>query len=178
MLAIRQQLAKIYDLMYVEGQAGYEQIAYDERLFGELSALLDLLPNEGLTELLYRLSEGVPVLKVAELYNILIWSADARGTVDPEELQGWFYRRERRRVEVVARIDLFPSNSMDESERILAVLQKRFPDLDYLLAPLASEVAHRKAEEEAWSKYRRETFEMPKEVTPSILQIIENIKTR
>ena len=67
---------------------------------------------------------------------------------------------------------------MDESERIIGELSRRFPDLRYLLMPLMVEVKARIKEEKAWSDYRKETFEMPKEMTPGIMKIIENIKTR
>ncbi len=176
--AVRRQLATVYNLMYIEGQAGYEQVTFDERMFGQLSDLLDLLPEEGITELLFRLSDAVPALKVAELYNVLIWSSDTRGTIDAEEIQEWFYSKQRRRIEIAAQVDLFPSNSMDESERILTKLRQRFPDLDYLLKPLLKEIKSQMKEERAWSDYRRETFEMPKEMTPDILKIIKDIKLR
>ena len=175
---VRRQLALVYQLMYVEGQPGYQQVTFAESMFTELSELLDLLPEEGVTELLFRLSEGVPALKVAELYNVLIWSADARGVIDAEEIQEWFYSKQRRRIEIAAQVDLFPSNSMDESERVIEDLLQKFPDLDYLLRPLAAEVQAQLKEEQAWSDYRRETFEMPKEMTPGIMKIIRDIKVR
>ena len=164
--------------MYIKGKPGYEEVIFDERLFSELSDLLELLPAEGVTELLFRLSEGTPAMKVAELYNVLIWSADARGTVDPEEIQEWFYGKQRRRIEIACQVDLFPSNSMDESERVIKLLLEQYPDLDHLLYPLAKEIKAQIKEEKAWSDYRRETFEMPKEMTPDILKIIEGIKLR
>ena len=176
--AARQQLARVYDLMYIKGKAGYEEVVLDEQLFNELSDLLDLLPDEEVTELLFRLSEGVPTLKVAELYNVLIWSADARGTVDAEEIQEWFYSKQRRRIEIACQVDLFPSNSMDESERVVKLLMEKYPDLDHLLYPLAKEIKAQIKEEKAWSDYRRDTFEMPKEMTPDIMKIIEGIKLR
>ncbi|MBB4078936.1 hypothetical protein GGR28_001553 [Lewinella aquimaris] len=176
--AVRHQLAIVYDLMYVEGQPGYEQVSLAETMFTELTELLELLPGEGVTELLYRLSEGVPAIKVAELYNVLIWSADARGTIDAEEVQQWFYTKQRRRIEIAAQVDLFPSNSMDECERVIALLRKRFPDLEHLLRPLLKEVKAQIKEEKAWSDYRRDTFEMPKEMTPDIMKIIRGIKSR
>jgi hypothetical protein len=67
---------------------------------------------------------------------------------------------------------------MDESERIVTELLRRYPDLDYLLNPILDAVAAQIQEEKAWSDYRRETFEMPKEMTPSILEIIKDIKLR
>ncbi|CAH1001217.1 hypothetical protein LEM8419_02116 [Neolewinella maritima] len=176
--AAREQLALVYRLMYIEGQPGYQQVAFADTMFTVLSDLLDLLPEEGVTELLFRMSDGVEAIKVAELYNVLIWSADARGVVNGEEIQEWFYTKQRRRIEVVTQVDLFPSNSMDESERVIAGLRKQFPDLDYLLKPLAKEVKAQIKEEKAWSDYRRETFEMPKEMTPGILNIIKDIKLR
>ena len=176
--AIRQQLGLVYEQLYIRGKPGQEEVVFAETMFTELMALLDLLPEQDVTELLYRLSEGVEAIKLAELYNVLIWSADARGTVDPEEIQEWFYRKERRRVEVAAQVDLFPSNSMDESERVISDLRKRFPELDYLLRPLAREVQAQLKEEQAWSDYRKETFEMPKEMTPGIMKIIAGIKAR
>ncbi len=176
--AARQQLAQVYELMYIEGRPGYEQVSFAETLFTELSDLLEYLPEENATELLFRLSEGVPAIKVAELYNVLIWSADARGTIDAAEIQEWFYSKQRRRVEIAAQVDLFPSNSMDECERVLAVLKKQFPDLNYLLKPLLKEVKAQVKEEKAWSDYRRDTFEMPKEMTPDIMKIIAGIKAR
>ena len=176
--AARRQLATVYALMYIEGKPGYEQVSFDERMFSELSDLLELLPATGTTEVIFRLSEGVPAMKVAELYNVLIWSADSRGTIDAEEIQAWFYTKQRRRIEIAAQVDLFPSNSMDESERVIKMLMASFPDLDYLLYPLHKEIKAQIKEEKAWSDYRRETFEMPKEMTPDIMKIIKNIKTR
>ncbi|MCP9234422.1 hypothetical protein [Lewinella sp. JB7] len=176
--AARQQLALVYELMTISGQPGYQEVTLAESIFTALSDLLELLPDEGVTELLYRLSEGVPAIKVAELYNVLIWSADARGTIDAEEIQQWFYGKQRRRIEIAAQVDLFPSNSMDECERVVGELMKRFPDLDYLLYPLWKEIKAQIKEEKAWSDYRRETFEMPKEMTPDIMKIIRGIKSR
>ncbi|WP_116107183.1 hypothetical protein [Lewinella sp. IMCC34191] len=176
--ATRQQLARVYDLMYITGKPGYEEVTLAEEMFSTLSDLLDLLPEEGATELLFRLSEGVPALKVAELYNILIWSADARGTIDAEEIQEWFYSKQRRRIEIACQVDLFPSNSMDESERVVKMLLDKYPEIDYLLYPLAKEIKAHLKEEKAWSDYRRDTFEMPKELTPDIMKIIQGIKTR
>ena len=122
--------------------------------------------------------KGVSTLKVAELYNVLIWSADARGTIDAEEIQEWFYSKQRRRIEIACQVDLFPSNSMDESERVINLLLDKYPDLDHLLRPLAKEVKAQIKEEKAWSDYRRDTFEMPKELTPDIMKIIAGIKLR
>ncbi|MGB3801773.1 MAG: hypothetical protein WA952_18290 [Lewinella sp.] len=176
--AARQQLARVYDLMAITGKPGYEEVILAEEMFSALSDLLDSLPEEGATELLFRLSEGIPTLKIAELYNVLIWSADARGTIDAEEIQEWFYSKQRRRIEIACQVDIFPSNSMDESERVIKMLLDKFPDLDYLLYPLAREIKAQLKEEKAWSDYRRDTFEMPKELTPDILKIIEGIKLR
>ncbi|PPK87429.1 hypothetical protein CLV84_0370 [Neolewinella xylanilytica] len=176
--AARQQLARVYDLMYIEGKPGYEQVTFAEEMFTALSELRDSLPEEGVTELLFRLSDGIPPMKVAELYNVLIWSADARGTIDAEEVQEWFYSKQRRRIEIACQVDLFPSNSMDESERVIKLLLDKYPDLDYLLRPLAKEVKAQIKEEKAWSDYRRDTFEMPKELTPDIMKIIDGIKLR
>ena len=164
--------------MYIEGRPGYRQVAFADLMFTALSDLLDLLPEEGATELLFRMSEGVESIKLAELYNVLIWSADARGVIDAEEIQEWFYSKQRRRIEVATQVDLFPSNSMEESEQVIAGLRKQFPDLDYLLKPLAKEVKAQIKEEQAWSDYRKETFEMPKEMTPGIMKIIKDIKLR
>ena len=168
----------MYERIYVAGRPGQRQAAFAEDAFEHIAYLLDLLPEENATELIVRLSDGVDDLKVAELYNVLIWSADARGLIDPEEIQQWFYGKQRRRVAIAAQVDIFPSNSMDECERILEILNEQFPDLDYLLRPLAVEVANRQREEKAWSDYRKETFEMPKEMTPSIMNIIKDIKQR
>ena len=176
--AAREQLELVYSLMYIEGRPGYQQVAFADLMFTALSDLLDYLPEEGVTELLFRLSEGVEAIKVAELYNVLIWSTDARGLIDAEEIQEWFYTKQRRRIEIAAQVDLFPSNSMDESERVIAGLRKQFPDLEHVLKPLAKEVKAQLKEERAWSDYRKETFEMPKEMTPGIMKIIKDIKLR
>jgi len=172
----RLQLHRVYDRMHVSGSPGYEQVAFGENAFDELLTFLAMLPEEGITELIYRLSEGVPVIKVAELYNVLVWSAENRGGIDLEAVQEWFYSKQGRRIAIALQIDIFPSNSMQESQRILEEIEKKFPPLRRLCAHLRREVDHRLAEEEAWSKYRRDTFEMPKEVTPSIMGIIKNIK--
>ncbi len=175
---IRDQLATVYAQMYVNGQPGYEQVTFGENAFQELAYLTELLPSDKSTELLFRLSEEVPATKVAELYNVLIWGADSRGLIEPEAIQEWFYGKQRRRIEIACQVDLFPSNSMEECERILEILQRRFPDLNHLLQPLLREVEARQKEEKAWSDYRRDTFEMPKEMTPSILHIIQDIKQK
>lgn len=175
---LRDQLAAVYARMQLRGAAGEEEVAFAEDAFAHLSYLQDLLPPGGATEAIFRLSNEQPTRKVAELYNVLIWSnGDGEGTgIDPQAIQDWFYSGQRRRIAVASQVDLFPSNSMDESERIVAELRRRFPDLEHLLQPLQAAVDHRLREERAWSEYRRETFEMPREVTPAILSIIDRIK--
>lgn len=173
----REQLATVYELMTVEGRPGLQQVSFAENAFEHLAYLLELLPDNDATEFVFRLSNEQPAIKIAELYNVLIWSADARGIIDPEEIQEWFYGKIKRKVEIVSQVDVFPSNSMEESERVIEHLLKRYPDLKHLLKPLLAEVAGRMREEKAWSDYRRDTFEMPKEMTPSIMNIIEKIKS-
>lgn len=162
--------------MLIEGQPGYEKVAFTENAFDELLTFLAMVPAKGITELIYRLSEGVPTIKVADLYNVLVWSAENRGGIDLEAVQEWFYGKQPRRIEIALRVDIFPSNSMQESQRILEDISKRHPQLKRLCAALRREVDHRLAEEEAWAKYRRDTFEMPKEMTPDIMQMIKKIK--
>ena len=175
---LRDQLANVYAQMHITGSDETQQVTLGEDAFLHLNYLAELLPEERATELIVRLSDDQPSLRVAELFNILIWSADGSGKVDTEEIQSWFYGKQRRRIEIASQVDLFPSNSMDESERVVGELRKRYPELDHLLAPLLGEVLHRAREERAWAEYRRETFEMPKEMTPSILHIIKDIKRK
>lgn len=174
----RTQLHRVYDLMRLSGQAGYEQVAFGENAFEELLNFLAMVPEEGTTELIFRLSEGIPVMKVAELYNVLAWSAENRGLISLVEIQEWFYGNQPRRIAIALQVDIFPSNSMQECQRILEEIAKKFPPLKPLCLLLRKEVDHRLAEEEAWSKYRRDTFEMPKEMTPSIMGIIKDIKDK
>lgn len=164
--------------MIVEGQPGYEQVAFSENAFEELLTFLAMVPQKEITELIFRLSDSAPVIKVAELYNVLVWSAENRGGIDLEAIQEWFYSKQPRRIEIALQVDIFPSNSMQESQRILEEISKRYPHLRELCAALRREVDHRLAEEEAWSKYRRDTFEMPKEMTPDIMQMIKKIKEK
>ncbi|MBC6996390.1 hypothetical protein QWY85_03300 [Neolewinella lacunae] len=176
--AAKEQLHRVYERMTLRGRPGYEEIALAEDAFRELQAFLDLVPEDGLTELIFRLSEGVPATKVAELYNLLVWSGEASADVDLESIQEWFYSRQPRRIEIALQVDIFPSNSMEECQRILEEIVKKFPQLKRLCALARQEVDHRLAEEEAWSRYRRDTFEMPKEMTPSILAKIREIKKK
>lgn len=162
--------------MLLEGRAGYEQVAFSENTFEELLTFLAMVPVEGITELIFRLSEGIPAIKVAELYNVLCWSAENQGGIDLEEIQEWFYAPQARRVEIALQVDIFPSNSMEESQRILEEIEQKHRHLKHLCRAVRKEVNHRLAEEESWAKYRRDTFEMPKEMTPSILGIIKEIK--
>lgn len=164
--------------MLIEGRPGYQQVAFGENTFAELLTFLAMVPEERTTELIYRLSEGVEAIKIAELYNVLVWSAENRGGINLEDIQEWFYGKQPRKIEVALRVDVFPSNSMQESQRILAEITKKYPHLKRLCAELLREVDHRLAEEEAWSKYRRDTFEMPKEMTPDIMRMIKSIKER
>lgn len=172
----RAQLQKVYDLMVIEGRPGYEQVAFGESTFAELLTFLAMVPKDKITELIYKLSTSVPAIKVAELYNVLCWSAENRGGIALEEIQEWFYGKQVRRVEIALQVDIFPSNSMQECQRILEEIAKKFRHLDHLCVSLRREVDQRLAEEENWAKYRRDTFEMPKEMTPSIMGIIKDIK--
>lgn len=176
MYPARTQLHKVYERMIMEGQPGYEQVAFGENAFEELVTFLAMVPADKVTELIIRLSEGIPAVKVAELYNVLVWSAENRGGIDLEEIQEWFYSKQARRVEIALQVDIFPSNSMQESQRILEEIAKKFPRFKRLCGRLRKEVDHRLAEEESWSKYRRDTFEMPKEMTPGIIDAIKKIK--
>ncbi|MEL7161924.1 MAG: hypothetical protein AAFN92_14275, partial [Bacteroidota bacterium] len=136
----RQQLHRVYGHMHVSGRPGYEQVAFGENAFDELLTFLAMIPAEGVTELIYRLSEGVPVLKVAELYNVLVWSAENRGGVSLAEIQEWFYGKQPRRIAIALQVDIFPSNSMQESQRILEEIARNFPPLKRLCAALRKEV--------------------------------------
>lgn len=174
---VRAQLHRVYDLMKVEGRHGYEQVAFGETAFTELLTFLAMVPETAeVTEIIFRLSDSIPALKIAELYNVLVWSAEERGGIKLELIQEWFYGKQPRRIEVALQVDIFPSNSMQESQRILEEIEKKFPRLKYLCRLARREVDQRLAEEEAWSKYRRDTFEMPKEMTPSIMARIKEIK--
>ncbi|MCX8209811.1 MAG: hypothetical protein ACJATN_000604 [Neolewinella sp.] len=172
----RTQLQKVYNLMVLEGRPGYEQVAFGEETFAELLTFLAMVPTDNITELIYKLSDGMPAVKVAELYNVLCWSTENRGGIALEEIQEWFYSKQPRRVEVALQVDIFPSNSMQEAQRILEEIEKKHRHLKHLCVALRREVDHRLAEEENWAKYRRDTFAMPKEVTPSIMGIIKDIK--
>lgn len=172
----RTQLHRVYDRMLLGGRPGYEQVTFDEDAFDELLTFLAMVPGEKVTELILRLSDGIEAVKVAQLYNVLVWSAENRGGVDPEEIREWFYGKQPRRVEIALQVDIFPSNSMQESQRILEEIAKKFPRFERLCRRLRKEVDHRLAEEEVWSKYRRDTFEMPQEMTPGIMDMIRNIK--
>jgi len=172
----RAQLARVYAMMTLEGRPGYEQVAFSENTFGELLTFLAMVPEKGITELIYRLSDGVPAIKVAELYNVLCWSAENRGGIALEEIQEWFYAKQSRRIEIALQVDIFPSNSMQESQRILEEISGQHRRLKQLCDAVRREVDHRLAEEESWAKYRRDTFEMPKEMTTAIMGIIKNIK--
>ncbi|MFT5998575.1 MAG: hypothetical protein ACI81P_001028 [Neolewinella sp.] len=162
--------------MLIEGRPGYEQVSFRENTFEELLTFLAMVPVEGITELIYRLSDGVPAIKIAELYNVLCWSAEKRGGIALEEIQEWFYGKQARRIEIALQVDIFPSNSMQECQRILTEIEQKHRHLKSLCRAVGKEVNHRLAEEESWSKYRRDTFEMPKEMTPSIMGIIKGIK--
>lgn len=162
--------------MILQGQPGYEQVAFSEKAFDELLSFLAMVPAKEITELVFRLSDGAPVIKVAALYNVLVWSVENRGGIDLEAIQEWFYSKQARRIEIALQVDIFPNSSMQESQRILEEVSKGYPHLKSLCAALQTEVDHRLAEEEAWSKYRRDTFEMPKEMTPDIMQMIRKIK--
>lgn len=172
----REQLRRVYDLMLIEGRAGYQQVAFSENTFEELLTFLAMVPAEGVTELIYRLSDGIPAIKIAELYNVLCWSAENQGGVELELIQEWFYGAQPRRIEIALQVDIFPSNSMEESQRILEEIEQKHRHLKHLCRAVRKEVNHRLAEEESWAKYRRDTFEMPKEMTPSIMGIIKDIK--
>jgi hypothetical protein len=176
LVAAKIQLQKVYDLMLIEGRPGYEQVAFGEDTFQELLTFLAMVPAENITPLIYRLSDGVAAIKVAELYNVLCWSAENRGGVDLEDIQEWFYGKKPRQVEIALQVDIFPSNSMQECQRILEEIETKYRHLRHLCRALRKEVDHRLAEEEGWAKYRRDTFEMPKEMTPSIMGIIRDIK--
>lgn len=162
--------------MVLEGRPGYQQVAFGENAFAELLDFLAMVPEDKVTEFVYRLSDDVEVIKIAALYNVLVWSAENRGGVDVEEIQEWFYGKQPRRIAVALQVDIFPSNSMQESQRILEEIARKFPALKRLCTELRREVDNRLAEEEAWSKYRRDTFEMPKEMTPDIMGMIKKIK--
>ncbi len=162
--------------MTIEGRPGYQQVAFSENTFEALLTFLAMVPVQGITELIYRLSDGIPAIKVAELYNVLCWSAENRGGIDLELIQEWFYGKQPRRIEIALQVDIFPSNSMEECQRILEEIEKKYRHLRTLCQAVRREVEHRLAEEESWAKYRRDTFEMPKEMTPSIMGIIRNIK--
>jgi hypothetical protein len=162
--------------MVLKGRPGYEQVAFGEDSFAELLTFLAMVPTDKVTELIYKLSEGVPAIKIAELYNVLCWSAEDRGGIALEEIQEWFYGKQPRRIEIALQVDIFPSNSMQEGQRILEEIAQKYRHLSHLCVALRREVDHRLAEEETWSKYRRDTFAMPKEMTPSIMGIIKDIK--
>lgn len=164
--------------MAVTGRRGRQQVVFGEGAFAELLAFVEMVPADKAIDLLYRLSPTAPAMMVAELFNVLLWSADAKSTIGLEEIAEWFYESQSRKVEIALQVDIFPSNSMEESLRILEEIDKRFPHLRALAAALRVEVNNRLAEEESWAKYRRDTFEMPKEMTGSIMGIIRDIKSK
>lgn len=170
------QLQQVYAQMHIEGQPGYRQVAFGENTFQELLSFLAMVPSENITSLIYRMSDGVEAIKVAELYNVLCWSAENRGGVKLEEIQEWFYGKKARQIEIALQVDIFPSNSMQESQRILEEIEKKHRHLRHLTRAVRREVDARLAEEESWAQYRRDTFEMPKEMTPSIMEIIKDIR--
>ena len=173
---LRTQLDNVYALMAISGKKGRQQVVFGEGAFAELLRFLELVPAEKATEMIYRLSPTVPAIMIAEVFNVLIWSAEGKGGIDLEAIAEWFYASQARKIEIALQVDIFPSNSMEESLRILEEIARKHPRLRELCAALRLEVNHRLEEEESWSRYRRETFEMPKEMTGSILKMIENIK--
>ncbi len=162
--------------MAVTGSGRRRRVVFGEGAFAELLEFLALVPADRAVAAIYRLSPDAPTIMVAELFNVLLWSAEKGEGIDLDALTEWFYSGVARKIEIALQIDIFPSNSMEESERILDEIDRRFPALSHLCADLRTEVSHRKEEEESWARYRRETFEMPKEMTGSILEIIRDIK--
>lgn len=178
--ALKDQLALVFQHMGISGRRGRRQVVFGEEAFGALLGFLELAPKDQtkVTDLIFRLSLDQPAVFVAEVYNVLAWSAEGTQGIDLEAIAEWFYTRQARKIEIALQVDIFPSNSMEESLRILEEIEKHFPHLRSLCKALRIEVNHRLAEEESWAKYRRDTFEMPKEMTGSILNIIKNIKER
>ena len=174
--ALKAQLEKVFERMAVTGRRGRQQVVFGEGAFGELLQFLEMTPEGKEIELLYRLSHDASTLMVAELFNVLIWSAEDGGAFDMQELAEWFYSEHPRKVEIALQVDIFPSNSMEESKRILELIRQKHPHLRRLTDALQVEIDHRLEEEESWARYRRETFEMPKEMTGRIMGLIENIK--
>ena len=162
--------------MGTTGRRGHQQVVFGEGAFAELLGFLEMAPAEQVTELIYRLSAGVAPILVAGVYNVLVWSANDENGVDLEEIAEWFYSNNPRKIELALQVDIFPSNSMQESQRILEEIRTKFPHLRRLCDELKVEVDNRLAEEESWAKYRRDTFEMPQEMTGSIMEIIRGIK--
>ena len=176
--ALRTQLDQVYARMATTGRRGHQQVVFGEGAFEELLTFIAMSPEDKVTELIYRLSSDVAPLLVAGVYNVLVWSANGDGGIDLEEIAEWFYSNNSRKIEIALQVDIFPSNSMQESQRILEDIQRRFPQLRRLCRALKVEVDNRLAEEESWAKYRRDTFEMPQEMTGSILNIIRDIKQK
>ena len=173
---LKAQLEKVYALMAITGRRGHQQVVFGEGAFAELLEFIAMAPEGRVTELIYRLSPAVAPLLVAGVYNVLLWSESGEDGVDLNELAEWFYSDNPRKVEIALQVDIFPSNSMEESQRVLDAIDQKFPQLRRLTAALRVEVDHRLEEEESWARYRRDTFEMPKEMTGSIMNIIRNIK--
>ncbi|OAV43776.1 hypothetical protein A3850_004365 [Lewinella sp. 4G2] len=162
--------------MALTGRRSRQQVVFGEGAFALLLEFLEMVPAEKATDIIFRLSPQRPAIMIAELFNVLIWSADGKDGIDLEGIAEWFYSGQPRKVEIALQVDIFPSNSMQESQRIIEEIEQKFPHLRYLCEALRAEVDHRLAEEESWAKYRRDTFEMPKEMTGSIMEIIERIK--
>ena len=66
---------------------------------------------------------------MAGVYNVLVWSANDENGVDLEEIAEWFYSNKARKIEIALQVDIFPSNSMQESQRILEEIRGKFPHL-------------------------------------------------
>lgn len=162
--------------MAITGRRGRQQVVFGEGAFAELLTFIEMVPADKAIDLIFRLSPTIPAMLVAEIFNVLLWSADGKSSIDLEEIAEWFYANQARKVEIALQVDIFPSNSMEESLRVLEEIDRKFPSLRHLAAALRVEVNNRLAEEESWAKYRRDTFEMPKEMTGSILGIIKDIK--
>ena len=174
--ALKQQLDLVYDRIGIKKRRGEEQVVFGEGAFGELLKFIEMVPEHNLVGVIFRLSPQTRPLLIAAVFNILLWSADGRGSLDLEAIAEWFYSGQAKKIEIALQVDIFPSNSMEESKRILAEIERKFPHLSDLCQELLVEVNNRLAEEESWAKYRRDTFEMPQEMTGSIMGMIRKIK--
>lgn len=123
---MKKRLDSIYEQMVLS--EGY--IETTDEAEEEIEKFIDFYESEDYPELIVEYSEGVCAMKIASVFDSLVWMTNDNGEYLVETYRNWLESGDKRKIEIVLSTSMvFPYPDMQHFGNLLDDTQTRFPDL-------------------------------------------------